>query len=82
MINDYDSSNAFRSLVRLVDRSIKEMNIFLQNIIDVHEAASILKVSPGHIKNLCAQGKIVSKKIGNTWVIDKSRLRGVKQNDY
>ena len=82
MINDYDSSNAFRSLVRLVDRSIKEMNIFLHNVIDVHEAASILNVSPGHIKNLCAQGKIVAKKIGNTWVIDKSRLRGVKQNDY
>lgn len=58
------------------------MNTFLHNVIDVHEAAYILKVSPGHIKNLCAQGKIVAKKIGNTWVIDKSRLRGEKQNDY
>ncbi|PFB12671.1 DNA-binding protein [Bacillus cereus] len=58
------------------------MDTFLRNVIDVHEAASILKVSPGHIKNLCAQGKIVAKKIGNTWVIDKSRLRGVKPNDY
>ncbi|PGX09280.1 helix-turn-helix domain-containing protein [Bacillus sp. AFS033286] len=57
------------------------MSTFLQNVIDVHQAASILNVSSGHVKNLCAQGKIVAKKIGNTWVIDKSRLRGVKQND-
>ncbi|PEC00404.1 helix-turn-helix domain-containing protein [Bacillus cereus] len=58
------------------------MITFLHNVIGVHEAASILNVTPGHIKNLCAQGKIVAKKIGKTWVIDKSRLRGVKQNDY
>ncbi|MFE7378528.1 helix-turn-helix domain-containing protein [Bacillus cereus] len=58
------------------------MNTFLHNVIGVHEAASILNASPGHVKNLCAQGKIVAKKIGNTWVIDKSKLRGVKQNDY
>ncbi|HDR7876541.1 helix-turn-helix domain-containing protein [Bacillus mobilis] len=57
------------------------MSTFLNNVIDVHEASSVLNVSPGHIKNLCAQGKIVSKKIGNTWVIDKSILRGAKQND-
>jgi excisionase family DNA binding protein len=54
------------------------LNTFLHNVIDVHEAATILNVSPGHVKNLCAQGKIVAKKIGNTWVIDKSKLRGVK----
>ncbi|MGE7881680.1 helix-turn-helix domain-containing protein [Bacillus sp. NPDC094077] len=54
------------------------MNEVLHNVIDAHEAASILNVSPGHIKNLCAQRKIVAKKIGNTWVIDKSRLRGVR----
>ncbi|HHT7151677.1 helix-turn-helix domain-containing protein [Bacillus thuringiensis] len=54
------------------------MITFLHNVIDVNEAASILNVSPGHIKNLCAQGKIVAKKIGKTWVIDKSSLRGVR----
>ncbi|MFE6708718.1 helix-turn-helix domain-containing protein [Bacillus thuringiensis] len=48
----------------------------LYNVIGVNEAASILNVSPGHIKNLCAQEKIVAKKIGNTWVIDRSRLKG------
>ncbi|WP_144489091.1 helix-turn-helix domain-containing protein [Bacillus thuringiensis] len=50
----------------------------LSNVIGANETASILKVSPGHVKNLCAEGKIVAKKIGKTWVIDKSRLRGVK----
>lgn len=48
------------------------------NVIGVNEAASILKVSSGHVKNLCAEGKIVAKKVGKTWVIDKSRLRGVR----
>ncbi|PEV76353.1 helix-turn-helix domain-containing protein [Bacillus cereus] len=50
----------------------------LYNVIGVNEAASILNVSPGHIKNMCAAGKIVAKKIGKTWVIDRLRLRGVK----
>lgn len=53
-------------------------NEFVHNTIGVHEVASILNVSPGHVKNLCAEGKIVAKKIGKTWVIDKSRLRGVR----
>lgn len=54
------------------------MNTFSYNVIGVNEAASILNVSPGYVKNLCAQGKIVAKKIGKTWVIDRSRLRGVR----
>lgn len=52
------------------------VDAFLHNVIGVHEAASILNVSPGYVKNLCAEGKIVAKKIGKTWVIDKSRLKG------
>jgi excisionase family DNA binding protein len=51
------------------------MDSNLCNVIGVHEAASLLNVSPGHVKNLCAQGKIVAKKIGKTWVIDKSILK-------
>jgi len=54
-------------------------NALLNNVIDVHEAASILNVSPGHIKNLCAEGKIVAKKIGKTWVIDRSELREINK---
>lgn len=51
------------------------MNSNLHNVIGVNEAASLLNVSSGHVKNLCAQGKIVAKKIGKTWVIDKSKLK-------
>ncbi|MFA2694483.1 helix-turn-helix domain-containing protein [Bacillus mycoides] len=56
------------------------MSAFLQNVIGVNDAASILNVSPGYVKNLCAQGKIVAKKIGKTWVIDRTRLKGVTTN--
>ncbi|MEC2869297.1 helix-turn-helix domain-containing protein [Bacillus bombysepticus] len=51
----------------------------LSNVMGVNEVAAILNVSPGHVKNLCAEGKIVAKKIGKTWVIDRSRLRGVRR---
>ncbi len=54
----------------------------LYNVIGVNEAASILNVSPGYVKNLCAEGKIVAKKIGKTWVIDRSRLKGVTGMGY
>ncbi|PFC53259.1 DNA-binding protein [Bacillus cereus] len=56
------------------------MNTFLHNVIGVHEVASILNVSSGHVKNLCAEGKIVAKKIGKTWVIDRSKLKGIQKN--
>jgi excisionase family DNA binding protein len=46
----------------------------LDNIIGVEEAAKILNLSPGTVKNMCAQGKIACKKIGKTWVIDKTKL--------
>lgn len=45
----------------------------LENIIGVEEASKLWGLSPGYIKNLCAQGKIKAKKIGNTWVIDKTQ---------
>lgn len=45
----------------------------LDNIMGVQEAAKIWGLSPGYIKNLCAEGKIKAKKIGTTWVIDKNQ---------
>ena len=62
---------------KLIDCLLNDSDLY--NVIGVNEAASILNVSPGHIKNLCAQGKIVAKKIGNTWVIDRSGLREIKR---
>ncbi|MBO0961431.1 helix-turn-helix domain-containing protein [Neobacillus sp. MM2021_6] len=46
----------------------------LDNIIGVEEAAEILGLSPGTVKNMCAAGKLESKKIGKTWVLDKTNL--------
>lgn len=45
----------------------------LSNIIGVEEAAELWSLSPGYIKNLCANGKIHAKKIGKTWVIDANQ---------
>jgi len=47
----------------------------LKNVIGVNEASKITGLSAGTIKNYCAEGKIVSKKIGQTWVIDKNILK-------
>lgn len=46
----------------------------LNNITGVNETSEITGLSPGTIKNYCADGKIEAKKIGNTWVIDKIKL--------
>lgn len=48
------------------------MNV-LNQIIGVEEAAEIWGFSPGTIKNMCANGYILSKKIGKTWIIDKNQ---------
>lgn len=45
----------------------------LHNVIGVEEAAELWGLSAGTIKNYCAQGKIQSRKIGKTWVIDKNQ---------
>lgn len=49
---------------------MKELN----NLIGVEEAGEILGFTAGHVKNLCAAGKLPAKKIGNTWVILKDKL--------
>lgn len=46
----------------------------LENIIGVEEAARILSLSPGTIKNMCADRKLICKKIGKTWILDKTNL--------
>ena len=39
----------------------------------VEEASQLWGLSPGTIKNYCAQGKIEAKKIGKTWIILKDQ---------
>jgi excisionase family DNA binding protein len=53
----------------------------LDNIIGTAEAAEILGLSPDHVKLLCRQGKIKSKRIGKTWVIDKTSLIDYKPSE-
>lgn len=45
----------------------------LENIIGVEEASKLWNLSPGYIKNLCSEGKVICKKIGKTWVIYKEQ---------
>jgi len=45
----------------------------LNQVIGVEEAAELWGLKAGYIKNLCAAGKIKCKKVGKTWVIDKSQ---------
>jgi hypothetical protein len=45
----------------------------LDKIMGVEEASEVWGLSSGYIKNLCAEGKIISRKIGKTWIIDKEQ---------
>ena len=49
------------------------MKNVLEKIMGVDEASKLWGLSSGYIKNLCASGKIASKKIGKTWVILKDQ---------
>lgn len=54
----------------------------LENIVGVEEAATILGLSPGTIKNMCAAGKLTAKKIGKTWILDKTKLEVNKMEKW
>ncbi|MFB5562299.1 helix-turn-helix domain-containing protein [Bacillus cereus] len=45
----------------------------LEMVMGVEEASERWRLSPGYIKNLCAEGKVLCKKIGKTWIIDKDQ---------
>lgn len=47
----------------------------LDKIIGVEEAAKILGLSPGTIKNKCAAGEIPAKKIGKTWILNEEEVK-------
>jgi hypothetical protein len=62
------------------------MGKMLDEIIGVDEAAELWGLSAGYIKNLCAEKKIIAKKIGNVWVIDKRQpnpsKKRIKEPEY
>ncbi|QSX24486.1 DNA-binding protein [Priestia megaterium] len=45
----------------------------LNQLMGVDDASKLWGLKAGYIKNLCAAKKIKSKKIGNSWVIDKNQ---------
>lgn len=45
----------------------------LNDIMGVQEASVLWDLSPGYIKNLCADRQIKCKKIGGTWVLAKNQ---------
>lgn len=49
------------------------MSSVLDNIMGVNEASELWGLSPGTIKNYCAEGRIKAKKIDNRWIIDKNQ---------
>lgn len=55
----------------------------LNHLISVEEASKIWGLSPGYVKKLCAEGQIVAKKIGKTWVVYRDQKKPNRQNqDY
>lgn len=51
---------------------MENINI-LDQIMGVEEASELWELSPGYIKNLCAEGKLQARKIGKTWIISKDQ---------
>jgi hypothetical protein len=53
----------------------------LDKIMGVDEASELWKLSPGCIKDLCEEGKIKCRKIGETWIIDKEQPNPSREAD-
>lgn len=45
----------------------------INNVMDAEEAAAAWGISMTHVKTLCAQGKIIARKAGRFWIIEKSQ---------
>lgn len=60
---------------------LSKAKVEMWNVIGVEKAAEILGLSPGTVKNKCASGEIVAKKIGMAWVIDKSKLKAKEESE-
>lgn len=54
----------------------------LDNIIGVEDAAEILGLAPGRVKNKAAAGQVPAKKIGKHWIFDKKQLEEFKMSTF
>jgi len=46
----------------------------MSTLIDVKEAAQLLNLTPQQVRNLCRNGKLQGKKIGDIWLIEKDNI--------
>jgi hypothetical protein len=46
----------------------------------VDEASELWSLSPGYIKNLCAEEKLEARKIGKTWILSKNQENPKQKN--
>lgn len=53
----------------------------LNDVTGVEEAAELWGLSPGTIKNYCAEGKIEARKNEKTWIINKNKKNPRQPND-
>jgi hypothetical protein len=67
-------------LFNSVSDTFTAWDVDLGRLIGVEEASNLWGLAPGTIKNYCASGKIISTKIGNTWVIFKDQPNPAKSS--
>lgn len=81
----FDEAAEVKARIDEINKEVKTYeevvkSLTLDMVMGVEEASEQWGLSSGYIKNLCAEGKIHCKKIGKTWIIDKSQpspnLRG------
>ncbi|MRS25882.1 helix-turn-helix domain-containing protein [Bacillus sp. RIT694] len=73
----FDEAKKIKSRIDEINQEVQEIGDLFNTfdvVIGVEEASSILNLSSGTIKNMCAAGKIPAKKIGKTWILDKNLL--------
>jgi hypothetical protein len=77
----YDKIKARQEEIKQEIDAINEQFDAIDLVMGVDEASQIWELSAGYIKNLCAEGKIKSKKIGKTWIIDKFQPNPSKSSE-
>lgn len=73
--NFINKTNTPSEVLRELVNNYLDDSFPLNQTIGTSEAADILGLSQDHVKLLCRQGKIKSKRIGKTWIIDKNSLK-------
>ncbi|MEC2974079.1 helix-turn-helix domain-containing protein [Bacillus cereus] len=73
---NFSKANEIKRRIDEINKEIQTHNEVFNSIdmvMGVEEASELWDLSSGYIKNLCAEGKILCKKIGKTWIIDKNQ---------